>query len=116
MTGIGAGQGDSQNLIVTAVVENTMQAPGTNPSIIASLSTTTIPNPDGDGTTIPNVDTGYTPNNTTGTINYTLNPLESGTAIIAVTVTDDGSTANGGVNSITQTFTVTVTPVNQCRP
>ena len=70
-------------------------------------------NPDGTTTTIPNVVTGYSPNNTTGTLNYTLAPLQSGTAVIAVTVTDDGSTANGGVDSFTQTFTVTVLPVNQ---
>ena len=90
------------------------QAPSTNPAIIASLSTTpvTVTNPDG-STSILNEVTGYSPNNTTGTLNYTLAPLESGTAVIAVTVTDDGSTANGGVNTFTQTFTVTVLPVNQ---
>ena len=118
LTNITAGTGDSQNLIVTAVVESSGtgvgQAPNTNPAIIASLSTTpvTITNPDG-STTILNELTGYSPNNTTGTLNYTLAPLQSGTAVIAVTVTDDGSTANGGVNTFTQTFTVTVLPVDQ---
>ena len=33
--------------------------------------------------------------------------------MITVTVMDNGGTANGGVNSVSQSFTVTVTPVNQ---
>src|SRR5262249_9543761 len=37
----------------------------------------------------------------------------SGTATITVTVSDNGGTANGGVNTFTPRFTVTVTPVNQ---
>ena len=32
---------------------------------------------------------------------------------ITVTVTDNGGTANGGLNTVSQTFTVTVLPVNQ---
>ena len=111
LAGITAGQGDSQNLTVTAVVEPSGTRPGqrhTNPtSSPACRRLRSVTNPDGSIT--PNVVTGYSPNNTTGTLNYTLAPLQSGTAVIAVTVTDDGSTANGGVNTITQTFTVTVT-------
>ena len=37
----------------------------------------------------------------------------SGVVTITVTVTDNGGTANGGVNTVQQTFTVTVPPVNQ---
>ena len=33
-------------------------------------------------------------------------------ALITVTVTDDGGTANGGHNTTIQTFTVTVEPLN----
>ena len=40
-------------------------------------------------------------------------PGASGSATITVTVTDNGGTANGGVNAISQSFVVTVTPVNQ---
>ena len=32
--------------------------------------------------------------------------------MITVTVTDDGGTANGGINTFIRTFTVTVLPVN----
>ena len=54
----------------------------------------------------------YTPNNTTGTLAFTPEPNAFGTANITVTVTDDGGTANGGVNTFSQTFTVTVISVN----
>jgi Ca2+-binding RTX toxin-like protein len=35
---------------------------------------------------------------------------QSGTAVITVTVTDDGGSAHGGIDSVTRTFTVTVLP------
>ena len=47
----------------------------------------------------------YTSPNTTGTLTYTALPFASGTATITVTVTDSGSTANGGVDTFSQTFT-----------
>ena len=50
---------------------------------------------------------------TTGTLTYTSAPNATGTAVITVTVTDSGGTANGGMNSVSQTFTITVLPVNQ---
>ena len=33
--------------------------------------------------------------------------------MITVVVTDNGGTANGGVNTFTRTFAITVTPVDQ---
>ena len=96
LTGIGAGAGEVQNILQpTAVVEPVSLAPGTNPAIISGVTVT------------------YSPSNPSGTLNYTIAPYQSGTAVIAVTVMDDGDTSNGGVNSVTQMFTVTVTPVNQ---
>ncbi len=48
-----------------------------------------------------------------GTLTYTAGANKNGTATVSVKLTDDGGTANGGVNeSATQTFTITVTPVN----
>jgi gliding motility-associated-like protein len=41
-------------------------------------------------------------------LNYTLTNNATGTATITVTVTDNGGTANGGVNTISKTFTITV--------
>ncbi len=49
----------------------------------------------------------------TGTLTYTPAANASGVATITVTVTDNGGTANGGVNtSAAQTFTITVNDVN----
>ena len=62
---------------------------------------------------IPNPAITYTNPSTTGTLTYLAVPNTSGTATITVTVTNSGGTANGGQNTFSQTFTVTVLPVNQ---
>ena len=62
---------------------------------------------------IPNPAVTYTSPKSTGSLVYSLAPFATGTAVITVTVTDSGGTANGGVNSFSETFTITVTPVNQ---
>ncbi|MBO0698761.1 MAG: cadherin domain-containing protein, partial [Zavarzinella sp.] len=49
---------------------------------------------------------------TTATLKYTPVADANGTATVTVTVTDNGGTANGGVNVVTRTFTVTVNAVN----
>ena len=49
----------------------------------------------------------------TGTLTYTPAPNANGTATVTVQVQDNGGTANGGVDTSTaQTFTITVTAVN----
>jgi uncharacterized repeat protein (TIGR01451 family) len=48
-----------------------------------------------------------------GTLTYTPAPNANGSATISVVLKDNGGTANGGVDtSAPQTFTITVTPVN----
>ncbi len=48
-----------------------------------------------------------------GTLTYTSAPNAFGNAIVTVVATDDGGTANGGLNTSTEAnFTITVTPVN----
>src|SRR5262249_56266066 len=48
-----------------------------------------------------------------GTWNYTTSANANGSATVTVQIHDDGGTANGGVDtSAAQTFTITVTPVN----
>jgi hypothetical protein len=49
----------------------------------------------------------------TGTLTYTPAPDANGTATVTVTLSDSGGMANGGADmSPAQTFTITVTPVN----
>jgi hypothetical protein len=84
LSGISAGLGDpAQVLSISAVSNNTALIP--NPSVI------------------------YTSPNSTGSISYTPLPGQQGSATITVTVTDNGGTANGGVNTVTRNFTQTVT-------
>ena len=48
-----------------------------------------------------------------GTLTYTPAPNAFGDAIVTVVATDDGGTANGGVNTSTEAnFTISITPVN----
>ena len=56
----------------------------------------------------------YTSPNTTGTLNYSLNPFASGTATITVTVMDSGKHRQRWCHSRSRDpLTITVTPVNQ---
>jgi CSLREA domain-containing protein len=61
---------------------------------------------------IPNPSVTYTSPNTTGSISFTPLPDANGSALITVTVKDDGGTLNGGVDTFVRTFTVTVGAVN----
>lgn len=86
LTGIGSGAAnETQTLTVTASSNNTGLIP--NPTVT------------------------YTSPSATGTLTFTPVAGQNGTATITVTVTDDGGTANGGVNTFARTFTVTVIPI-----
>jgi hypothetical protein len=54
----------------------------------------------------PAVDAG------TGTLTYTTQADEFGTTTVTITLMDDGGTDRGGVDSVTDTFTITIEPVN----
>lgn len=86
LSGIRAGGIESQALVVTATSSNPGLIP--NPTVI------------------------YTSANAFGSLTYTPVANASGTAVITVVVTDDGGTDNGGIDAVTNTFTVTVTAVN----
>ena len=78
-----------------------------------SSQTLTITATSGNPGLIPNPTIGYTNGNTTGTLIYAPTATSNGVATITVVVQDNGGTANGGSDSVTNSFTVTVTPVNQ---
>jgi hypothetical protein len=86
LAGITAGGGESQSLTVTATSDNP--------------------------TLIPNPSVTYVSPDSTGSLSYAPLANQFGTAVITVTVTDGGGTSNGGVDTISRTFTVVVQPVN----
>lgn len=86
LNGIGDGDGGTQVITVTASSNNTSLIP--NPSV------------------------SYSSPNSSGSISYTPVANQSGSAQITVTVTDNGGTTGGGVNSFSRNFTVNVTAVN----
>lgn len=51
-------------------------------------------------------------NVSTGDLTYSSKANAFGTATVTVVLSDDGGTANGGVDSSTQTFTISILPVN----
>jgi hypothetical protein len=85
LSGIAAGPGESQTLTVTAT--------SSDPSIVPDPSVT------------------YTSPNATAQLQFTPAADRFGTVTITVTVQDDGGTANGGLDTYTRTFDITVTPV-----
>ncbi len=86
LTGLSAGDGESKIIKVTAV--------SSNPGLI------------------PNPDVTFSAANGTGKLTYKPLPDQNGTAIITVTVQDDGGTSSGGVDTFSQSFTIRVNPVN----
>jgi uncharacterized repeat protein (TIGR01451 family) len=86
LTGISAGGGESQALTVTATSNNTGL--------------------------IPNPTVSYTSPNATGSLSFTPVANQSGSATITVTVQDNGGTVGGGIDTVTRTFVVNVTGVN----
>ncbi len=61
---------------------------------------------------IPTPGVSYISPNTTGALTFTPTIYTIGSSVITVVVSDNGGTANGGVNAVTNTFTVTVNAVN----
>jgi subtilisin-like proprotein convertase family protein len=86
LSGISAGPGENQTLTITAT--------SSNPAVI------------------PDPTVNYTNPNATGSLTYTPIANQSGTAVITVKVKDTGGTVNGGIDEVTQTFTVVVNSSN----
>jgi hypothetical protein len=88
LSGIGSGAADEvQTLTITATSDN--------PALISSPVVT------------------YTSPNATGSLSYQPVAGKTGKATITVTVKDDGGVLNGGQDTFTRQFTVTVAPINR---
>ncbi len=87
LSGIGAGGAESQDLTV----------------MVSSSNTAIIPTP-----TI-----NYTSANSIGSLSYAPVPFTFGTSLITVTVSDNGGTVFGGVDTITRSFVVDVNVINK---
>ena len=61
---------------------------------------------------IPNPTVNYSSPSSTGTLTFAPLTSQFGTATITVVVKDNGGTANGGIDSLTNSFSITVSPVN----
>src|SRR5439155_14686419 len=77
-----------------------------------STQTVTITASSSNPSLIPNPTVSYTSPNATGTLTFAPLTNQFGTATITVVLTDNGGTANGGIDSLTNSFVVTVLPVN----
>ena len=81
---------------------------------IADGQTLTITATSNNLTLIPNPTFTYTgAGNRSGVLTYTPAANMSGTATITLSMMDSGGTANGGVDTLTQTFNVVINQVNQ---
>src|SRR5205823_724245 len=65
---------------------------------------------------IPNPAVVYTSPNATGELRYTPTSGQAGTATITVTVKDNGGTAGGRQDTVSQAFTVSIFPSATVRP
>ena len=83
LTGIGAGGGESQALLITAV--------SGNPALL------------------PHPVVEYTSPASQGLLRYSPAPGAAGRIVVTVTVRDSGGTANGGIDATTRQFTVSLT-------
>src|SRR6185436_13229598 len=61
---------------------------------------------------IPNPSVSYTSSNTSASLSFTPVANANGSATITITVQDSGGTANSGVDTLTRSFSVTVTAIN----
>jgi VCBS repeat-containing protein len=80
--------------------------PGETGQVIAISATSSNPS------LVPNPIVTYGSPSTTATLDYTPASGQSGSALITVTVQDDGGIANGGQDTTVRTFTINVTAVN----
>jgi len=75
-----------------------------------SAQTNTITASSSNPSLIPNPTVNYTNPSASGTLTFAPAAKQFGSAIITVVIKDNGGTTNGGIDSLTNSFTVTVQP------
>ena len=92
--------------------QQTINLAGITPGQGEAGQTVTITATSNNPSLIPNPTVSYTNPKTTGTLTYTPVPNSTGTAVITVTVMNNGNTTFGGSNEYQQSFTVAVAPAH----
>jgi hypothetical protein len=95
-------------IILPNAAEQTVPLTGISSGAINENQHLTIAAISSDPTLISQPAISYTSPSTTGVLRFTPLLHATGSALITVTVQDDGGTANGGQDSVTRTFQVTV--------
>jgi uncharacterized repeat protein (TIGR01451 family) len=90
--------------------QQTVNLSGISEGPLETAQTLTITAVSSNPSLIPNPSISFTEGDATGSLAYTPVAGESGSALITVTVTDSGDTANGGLKSLQTTFSVSVFP------
>jgi len=88
-SGVGIGPGDTDQSILSVTAESSNTALIKNENIIIDY-----------------------PGGSTGTLTFTTEPFIDGVAVITITVQDDGGTENGGIDTRSVSFAVTVNAIN----
>ncbi len=90
--------------------QQTLALTGISEGPLESAQTLTITAVSGNPSLVPNPSVSFTEGNATGSLSFTPAAGQSGSALVTVTVSDNGGVLNGGIDSVQQTFTVTVFP------
>jgi uncharacterized repeat protein (TIGR01451 family) len=92
--------------------EQLIMLTGITPAQVNEIQALTVTAVSDNPLLVRNPTVNYTSPAATGTLRFQPLPNAYGTARITVTVQDNGGTDNGGVDTVTVAFTVTVRPVN----
>jgi surface protein/VCBS repeat-containing protein len=92
--------------------QQTINLSGIADGDLLTTQTVTVSHTNSDAALFSDFTINHTASAATGTLVFTPAPNAFGTANITITVLDSGSTTNGGINSKTISFTITINPIN----
>ena len=92
--------------------QQTINLSGIADGDLLTTQTVTVSHTNSDAALFSDFTINHTASAATGTLVFTPAPNAFGTSNITITVQDDGGVANGGINSKTISFTITINPIN----